>query len=110
MSLVAATIATLAFAPPSRTLSIQGLRRGTDFVLRGVRFDQIGFEDLSHSDGPIRADYRILFPDGTSEDFSFRFDGFCAVGTLTEELTEHQRPVAVFRHVCGQDVIRVTLA
>ena len=97
---------------PSRTFSIGELRSGTNFTLGGVRFNQTGFEDYQNGpivDGGYVVSFHLTFADGTSEDLSYPFDGYCAVGSVSRLSTVHRSPMATFSHACGDDFIRVTL-
>ena len=100
--------------PPnsSRTFSIGELRSGTNFTLDDVRFNQTGFEDYQNGpivDGGYVVSFHLTFADGTSEDLSYPFDGYCAVGSVSRLSTVHRSPMATFSHACGDDFIRVTL-
>lgn len=97
-------------SPGSRTLSLQELREGRDFRLADVLFDQTRFdESLTHIDGSALVEYRLTFPDGSSERVDFAFDGYCPSGAVSQFDTEHEHPRVVFQHVCGDDAIRVTV-
>ncbi len=90
-----------------RTISVDELRAGTSFDNGGVHFHQTSFEDTSYEDGPLRATFRITFPDGAVETLAFQFDCFCAVGTESRTSSMHRAPTAVFTHSCGQNFIGV---
>ncbi len=90
-----------------RTISVDELRAGISFNLGGVYFQQTGFEDTSYEDGPLRATFRIAFPDSAVETLAFQFDGFCAVGTESRISSMHRAPTAVFTHSCGRNPIGV---
>ena len=97
---------------PSRSFSIGELRSRTNFTLGGVRFNQTGFEDYQNGpivDGGYVVSFHLTFADGTSEDLSYPFDGYCAVGSVSRLSTVHRSPMATFSHACGDDFIRVTL-
>ncbi len=116
IAVIAAVLAVGVFVltrPPSRAISIEELRAGIDFVLGAVRFQQTGFVDNQNGpvvDGGYVVSFRVGFAAGVSEDVSFAFDGYCAVGSVSEVSTDHRGPAAVFRHECGQGNIRVTVA
>ncbi len=100
--------------PPSAsaTFSISDLRSGTNFTLGGVRFVQTGFQDFQTGpivDGGYFVSFRVAFPDGTSETVDFGFDGYCPAGSISQASTVHRSPAATFRHVCGEDFIRVSV-
>ena len=97
---------------PSRTFSIGELRSGTNFTLGGVRFNQTGFEDYQNGpivDGGYVVSFHLTFADGTSEDLSFPFDGYCPAGSVSRVSTVHRSPMATFSHSCGDAFIHVTV-
>lgn len=109
--ILAVTVVVLT-SPTSRELSIDELRKGTDFVLGLVRFTQTRFVDNQNGpvvDGGYVVSFLIEFPDASTEDFDFAFDGFCPFGSVNEQKTVHQGPATMFRHVCGTGFIRVVL-
>lgn len=93
----------------TRTLSVPDLRAGTDFVLAGVAFHQTGFNDSRDVDIGYVVSFRITFPDQAVEDLTYTFDGFCAFGAVNERSTVHRAPSAVFRSVCGEEFVTVTV-
>jgi len=112
---VAAAVVSVAIVvtrPPSRTISIDELRAGVDFVLGGVRIQETGFQDNQNGpvvDGGYIASFRVTFPDSVFEDLDFQFDGYCPVGAASEGSTPHHGPTAVFKHWCGDAFVRVTV-
>ena len=94
----------------TRIVPIADLRAGTSFFLGSIHFQQVDFTDQSAVDGPISVSFDLSFPDGVRERFEFNFGGFCPSGSVDEKSTAHREPAATFRHVCGDDVIRIRVA
>lgn len=58
---------------------------------------------------PLRATFRITYWDGQTQDVDFTFGGsWCTPGEPTELVVRHLWTVVGFRHVCGEDTLRVT--
>lgn len=92
---------------PSRTLRLQDLRTGVDFVLAGVRIQETYFRDLSQIDAGTTVAFLVHFPDGTAENVSFTFQTFlCRDVTVT---SVHRDPQVVFSARCGESSVLVTV-
>lgn len=100
-------LALVAVPTSSRTLSIEELRAGVDFVLGGVRVQETYFRDLSQVDAGTDVAFLLHFPDATSENVSFVFQTFlCSDVTAA---STHHNPQVVFHAFCGESSVLVAV-
>lgn len=90
---------------PSRTLSLDELRTGVDFVLSGVRVQEVYFLDRSMMDAGTTVAFLVHFADGTSENVSLLYQTFlCRDVTVA---TAHTDPQVVLSARCGETSVLV---
>ncbi len=92
---------------PSRTLSLQDLRTGVDFVLAGVRIQETYFKDLSQIDTGTTVAFLVHFADGTSENLSVVFQTFLCRDVTVASV--HRDPQVVFSARCGESSVLVAV-
>jgi len=102
-----ALVALALVALPSRTLTIDELREGVDFVLGGVRVQETYFHDLSQIDAGTTVAFLVHFPDGARENLSMVFQTFLC--TDVQVMSLHRGPGVLLSSACGSSSVLVAL-
>lgn len=99
-------LAAVAGPKASRTLTIQEMRAGVDFLLGGVRVQETSFDDQSYVDLGTSIAFLLHFPDATVENVSFVFQRFACMDVTAASV--HRGPQVVFHSSCGESSVLVT--
>lgn len=92
----------------TRVVRISELRAGSDFILSGVRFRQVGFSEIPGvADVVALVTFELDLADGTLEVIEFCVGFYCSAGTVGETRTLHSNPAVVLRYACGDDAVLV---